>query len=97
MVVNESSKIVVLDVRRTNVPVLRSMVQITDAKPDKWSVVEWHESQLGARRASEANFGLTYAVCPACGERSPIVPPDAREMSCEHCKGEFPMDWENPC
>lgn len=95
--VNESSKIVVLDVRRTNVPVLKSMLDISSSPPEKWSVVQWHESQLGARRASEANLGLTYAVCPACGERSPIVPPDANEMTCEHCRGSFALDWENPC
>ncbi|GBD31248.1 hypothetical protein HRbin33_00196 [bacterium HR33] len=97
-VVNDNSpSLVILYVRKTNVPVPRSMLEFSDSPPTKWSVVKWEEAQRGARRASEANLGLTYAVCPACAERSPIDPPDAAQLTCDSCHGTFPVDWEHPC
>lgn len=97
VIVNSTGSLVVLDVRRKNVLVPRSMVDIAQSKPEKWSVVQWQESQLEARRVSEMNLGLTYGVCPACGDRAPLDPPDAKRMTCEHCGGEFEVDWEHPC
>lgn len=97
-VVNDSSpSLVILDVRKTNVPVPRSLLEFSDSPPTKWSVVKWEESQRGARRASEANLGLTYGICPACGQRAPIDPPDATALTCDNCQGTFPVDWEHPC
>jgi hypothetical protein len=98
LVVNDSqAEVVLLNVRKNNVPVPRSMLFISDQKPVRWSVVRWQETQRGAQRASDYEFGLQYAVCPACGERSVIEPPDARQLTCGDCKGTFPIDWENPC
>lgn len=97
LVVNESSKLVVLQVRKENLPVPRDMLELANAKPDAWSVVRWDEHQLGARRVSEEHLGLTYAVCPSCAERQAIEPRDARSMMCESCGKEFPLDWEHPC
>jgi hypothetical protein len=98
LVVNDSlPAVAILDVRKTNVPVPRSMLEIRDTKPVLFSVVRWHEGQPGARRASQESLGLTYAVCPACAERSAIEPPDARELRCQHCGGRFGVDWEHPC
>lgn len=97
LVVNETSSLVVLEVRKENVPVPASMVDIRDAKPDAWSVVEWDAHQLGAARASEQNLGLTYAVCANCGERQAIEPPDAGRMTCESCGREAVLDRAHPC
>lgn len=99
LVVNDAQKnVVVLNVRKSNVPVPRSMLEVSEEQPSKWSVVRWQESQRGARRASERNMGvLIYAVCPSCGERSPIEPKDAPTLACAHCHGVFPVDWEHPC
>ncbi|MGD2136221.1 MAG: TFIIB-type zinc ribbon-containing protein [Gemmatimonadales bacterium] len=98
MVVNDpGGSLVVLNVRKDNVPVPRSMVVISDEPPDRWSVVRWEETQQGAQRASEQSLGMLYAVCPKCGERQKIDPPDAGEMTCEACGGTFPMNWETTC
>jgi len=98
MVVNDSQPAVVfLNVRKTNVPIPRSMLDLRDQKPDQWSVVKWQESQRGARRASEQDLGLVYAVCPSCSERGKIDPLDAAELTCMNCHGTFRLDWERPC
>lgn len=97
LVVNEASKLVVLEVRHDNVPVPRAMIELADAKPEAWSVVQWNQDQLGARRASEANLGLTYAVCGHCAARQIIEPPTAEHMQCEECGVDWRLDWEHPC
>jgi len=98
LVVNDSQPgVVFLYVRKNNVLVPRSMLDFSEEKPGKWSVVKWQETQRGARRASEQNLGLVYGVCPSCGERGKIEPPDAAQLTCVHCHGTFPVDWEHPC
>ena len=97
-VVNEGHpKMAVLSVRKHNVPVPREMLEFSDGRPTQWSVVQWQDRQRGAQRASEANEGLTYAVCPACGERARLDPPDTKRITCAHCHGDFTVDWEHPC
>jgi hypothetical protein len=98
LVVNDSlPNVVIVDVRKTNVPVPRSMLEIRDEKPALFSVVRWQEGQRGARRASQESLGLTYAVCPACGERSAIESKGASQLRCGHCGGSFGVDWDHPC
>lgn len=98
LVVNDTqAHMVLLDVRKNNVPVPRGMLDISQEQPSQWSVVKWQETQRGARRASQENLGMTYAVCPSCGERGKIEPPDAAELTCAHCHGAYPVDWEHPC
>jgi hypothetical protein len=98
LVVNDTQQsVVILNVRKQNVPVPRSMLDVRTGSPDMWSVVVWQESQRGAKRASEENLGLQYGVCPACGERTPLEPPDAAELTCTQCGGTFAVDWERPC
>lgn len=98
LVVNDSqSTVVYLNVRKTNVPVPRSMLDILDQRPSKWSVVKWQETQRGARRASEQELGLTYVVCPACSERGKLETPRPAELTCVHCHGTFLIDWDHPC
>ncbi|MBI2071747.1 MAG: hypothetical protein HYT81_01715 [Gemmatimonadetes bacterium] len=98
LVVNDAQPgVVFLDVRKNNVPVPRAMLEVVAEKPGKWSVVKWQETQRGARRASEQHLGLIYGVCPSCSERGKIEPPDAAQLTCEHCRGTFPVDWDHPC
>lgn len=98
LVVNDAQPaVVILNVRKNNVPVPRSMLDISQERPSQWSVVKWQETQRGARRASEQNMGFVYVVCPSCGERERIEPSDAKDMTCPHCGGTFPIDWEHPC
>ncbi len=96
-VVNDGHpKMAVLSVRKHNVPVPREMLEFGDEAPTQWSVVQWKETQRGARRASEANQGLIYAVCPACRERARIEL-DTKRITCAHCHGDFTVDWDHPC
>lgn len=98
LVVNDTQPaVVLLNVRKTNVPVPRSMLDIRDEKPSQWSVVKWEETQRGARRASDHDLGLLYAVCPSCGERGAIEPDGATQLTCATCQGTFVVDWAHPC
>lgn len=98
LVVNDTQQgVVILNVRKQNVPVPRSMLDIRAGSPDAWSVVQWQESQRGAKRASQESLGLQYGVCPACGERTRLEPPRVAELTCAQCGGTFAVDWERPC
>ena len=97
LVVNESSKMIVIEVRKVNVPVPHDIVEIASEKPNAWSVVRWRASQAGARRVSEQSFGTTYAVCSNCSERQAIEPENAERMVCAACGQNLPVDWDNPC
>jgi hypothetical protein len=88
--------LVILSVRKHNVPVLRAHLDLDDAPPSRWSIVRWTEQQRGAQRASEQNVGLTYAVCPACSGRAKAEV-QAPRLTCPDCGGTFPVDWEHPC
>ncbi len=94
-VVNEmGNAIVVLDVRKNNVPVHRDMLLVVDGTPEHWTVVEWQESQRGAQRASETDFGMMYGVCPNCSQRARIDR-DTQDMECPECGRRSSIDWEN--
>jgi hypothetical protein len=98
LVVNDTQQsVVILNVRKQNVPVPRSMLDVRSDSPDAWSVVRWQESQRGAKRASQERLGLEYGVCPACGERAPLDPPKVPELTCTQCGGTFAVDWGRPC
>jgi hypothetical protein len=98
LVVNDTQpNVVIVNVLEDNVPVPRSMLDIRLERPRKWSLVEWQESQRGARRASEENMGFKYLVCPACSVRANLTLDGDGEVTCAHCSGRFPVDWERPC
>ena len=96
-VVNEmgSTAMIVLDVRKHNVAVPRDMLVLSEVQPSMWTVVQWQDSQHGARRAIEENNGLAYVVCPACQSRADMAPPDTPHMKCAHCDGAYTVDWEH--
>jgi hypothetical protein len=96
-VVNDSSaSMVVLDVRKNNVPVERASVELAEAKPDKWSVVKWNPAKPLPRRISQQNLPLIYAVCPQCRCRAELG--DAEDkLECPECKTNSTIDWVNTC
>ena len=83
-----------LDVHKNNVPVPRDMLVVVDGTPEQWTVVEWQESQRGAQRASETDFGMMYGVCPNCSQRARIDR-DTQDMECPECGRRSSIDWEN--
>ena len=90
------SMLVLLDVNRSNRPVTRSSLEFTEEKPTKWSVVQRNADEQAALRASTAELGPVYGVCPLCRARVSIVP-DASETRCPRCKEVSEVDWDNPC
>ncbi len=96
-VVNVTNReLVLLDVHKANVPVPRTLVELSDHSPDAWSVVQWDGTEPGADRAGELNRGLTYAVCPHCRARAPLGQ-EAERMVCPECTRDAEVDWAHPC
>ena len=97
MVNDSSSKIVVLDVSKRNVPVPRESVELADHKPEKWSVVKFNSDKPLPARISQEHLPLTYAVCPFCRARSVEVDAATAVLKCDECGKEAPVDWNHPC
>lgn len=96
-VVNDSKPtIAFLDVHKRNVAVDRTLLEFRETKPIEWSVVHRDPAEPGAKRASEANLGPIYGVCPSCRFRMNLLP-ETRSLVCGRCGEEFPVDWERPC
>ena len=88
--------LVLLDVNKSNRPVNRSSLEFADEKPSKWSVVQRNPEEHAAIRASSADLGPVYGVCPLCRARVSIAP-EASDAHCPRCKEVSEIDWDNPC
>lgn len=82
---------VVLAVRDLTVSVPLSYLELTDARPNRWTVVT---------RPSDAHmlpesWGPLYAVCPNCANRAALTRP-ADRMACQRCGQTFEVAWDEP-
>ena len=80
---------VVLDVDNASLHVPRDSVEITDKRPDRWTIVP---------RPREAemlpeSWGYFYVVCPNCAARAPVGRP-SREKRCTRCDQAFEVAWD---
>jgi len=79
---------VVLDVRGMPLSVHESFLELTFARPTRWSIV--------ARAANAVmmpeSWGAWYAVCPSCGAREPVRQLTGT-MVCPRCDQGFHIDW----
>ena len=63
LLVNDpGGSLIILNVRKHNIPVPRTMVVVSDDSPERWSVVRWDEYQLGVQTASQKGTGLTLSI-----------------------------------
>jgi hypothetical protein len=81
----------VLDVNRQPHTVSRSLLQIVQAAPSRWTVVPSPHNVL----RFPSGWGERYAVCPACRGRSPLEGKPA-SMRCTRCNGLFEVAWNEP-
>src|SRR5437879_1835411 len=87
-VLSGGSHAVVLDVRGMPISVHESHLELTLARPTRWSIVA---------RAADAvmmpeSWGAWYAVCPSCGAREPVSQVKGT-MACPRCDQGFRIDW----
>ena len=85
-----------LEVRKTIIPMNLAFVDLSSDAPSQWSVVKRHPGEYGAQRASQANLAPTYIVCPSCHTRSNFRVEEA-EIECPSCHGLFKVDWSGSC
>jgi hypothetical protein len=96
-VVNDKKPTMVfLDVNKRNVAVDRTLLELAETPPTRWSVVVRAAGELATQRASAANLNRTYGVCPQCRTRA-NVDDGVRAARCPVCTGEFEVDWQHPC
>ncbi|MFQ5704061.1 MAG: hypothetical protein ACE5HT_08575 [Gemmatimonadales bacterium] len=96
-VVNTSSNgLVFLDVNRENRPVNRQSLEFTEEKPNQWSVVSRDPQDGAAMRASTADLGPIYGVCPHCRGRI-ALPEGVDAATCPICGLESDVDWDHVC
>ncbi len=82
---------VVLDAGGREVTIERSRLIISTARPDRWSVVALPGDAVNV----PAQWGLHYAVCPACAHRAPLGSPTPSKR-CSRCGDSFPLEGEEP-
>jgi hypothetical protein len=80
---------------RRNVAMDRSLLDFQPGAPTRWSVVALPAPQPPSR-PDWVDLDATYGVCPQCRARANL-PAGAAEARCEHCGGDFAIDWDHPC
>lgn len=86
-VVSETDSMVVVEVRRKHATVSRTMVELRDRLPERFTVV--YRARNAAPNPAEGtrqDLGRTYAVCPECGRRVRVFgqPSQTRCSACGH-------------
>ena len=87
-VLSAGSHSVVVDVRGMPLSMHQSYLELTFARPTRWSIVA---------RAPDAvmmpeSWGAWYAVCPSCAAREPVRQVTGT-MACTRCDQAFHIDW----
>ena len=79
----------VLEVDNATVRVPRDSVEITEARPTRWTIVPrpQHADKL------PESWGYFYVVCPNCAARAPVGRP-AGEKRCTRCEQSFAVAWD---
>ncbi|HUL02226.1 MAG TPA: hypothetical protein VLV16_03220 [Gemmatimonadales bacterium] len=80
----------VLDVNHHPVLIPRSVVQISPARPYRWSVVRRPRDAISL----PLSWGTRYAVCPSCTQRVSLRG-SVSELSCPRCHGVFIVGWDD--
>lgn len=93
---SRSSKLVVLQIERRNVAVLRHSVEMRDEKPDSFSVVKRAPFEPNPVRGSPLDLGPIYAVCPSSRARVRLTGHPSF-MDCPVCCLEHAVAWEEDC
>ncbi len=81
----------VLEVNRRPITVLRTLLQIVQAPPTRWTVVASPRNTM----RFPTGWGERYAVCPACRSRSPLEG-HPNNLRCARCNGLFDIAWNEP-
>jgi hypothetical protein len=79
----------VLDVDNARVRVSREHLEVTETRPNRWTIVP---RPRDAERVPEA-WGERYAVCPSCAARAPLGRPPG-EKRCTRCEQAFDVAWD---
>jgi len=80
---------VIVDVQWKAVSVPRSLVEVAEQRPLRWTVVP---RPRDAVRLPES-WGAVYGVCPNCNNRASLEN-TPQDLSCGQCEGQFPVAWD---
>jgi hypothetical protein len=79
----------VLDVDNAAARLPRSQLEVTETRPNRWTIVP------RPRDADKvpAAWGDSYAVCPNCAARAPVGRPSGQKR-CTRCEQAFEVAWD---
>ena len=79
----------VVEVNRRPLTVARTLLQIVQAPPTRWTIVAAPRNSTRV----PSSWGERYAVCPGCRDRAPLVDRPT-SMRCQRCNGLFDVAWD---
>jgi len=79
----------VLEVDNAAVRVPRESLEITETRPNRWTIVP---RPRDADKLPES-WGFFYVVCPRCAARAPVGRPSG-EKRCTRCEQSFAVAWD---
>jgi len=80
----------VVEVNRRPLSVARTLLQIVQAPPTRWTIVAAPRNAVRV----PSSWGARYAVCPGCRERARLEE-RTTSMRCPKCNGYFDIGWDN--
>ncbi len=88
----EGTNHVAVDAVQERVLVPSHILEIVDARPALWSIVQHTPDSF----SFPPENGRRYAVCPNCQQRQ--APPSGRPFTirCQQCNGLYHVDWYRP-
>src|ERR1051325_5631015 len=78
----------ILDVDHRPLTVPGDCLELTSGRPERWTIVERPGEEAGLATL----WGTSYAVCPSCSHRTPVLHPGA-EARCTNCGGPLLEVW----
>ncbi len=91
-VVNHGSTFVMLDVRERYVMVPKHLVELRDARPEKFTVVYRGSGERNPAQGTGSDLGRKYAVCPSCANRVRLLG-QPEFIHCYHCGHHGVVAW----
>jgi len=79
----------VLEVDNAAVRVPRDSLEITETRPNRWTIVP----RPAAAEKLPESWGYFYVVCPNCAARAPVGRPSG-EKRCTRCEQAFAVAWD---
>lgn len=91
-VVRDIGSRLVIQVSQRRVAIARQLLEVRDARPERFSVVRRTAADPNPAKGTSADLGRTYAVCPSCEARIRLFG-EAATLTCRQCGHHGDVAW----